>query len=989
MELVEGPTVAELLRRGGLGWRIAASLGHDVADALGHAHRHGTVHRDLKPSNVLVSQSGVVKLVDFGLAKQIAMPEPGEDEATVYEWSEVHTADGAVLGTPAYMSPEQARAKPIDARADVFALGALMHELVTGVAIFRRASPAATIGAILASKPPRLDAIDRNVPTWFADLVSRCLEKEPDARFADGETLAAAIAAGGAQRVDLRVLAQEVSAERITVARTSRPSLHPASLVPPPRVLTRFVGRAVERRWLHEAAARDEPIVVLHGPAGSGKSRLVREHLEERGEDDAFVVDVSLATSDALVVTAVAAALGASRHERIGVRLALRESPVVVIDGLTRSPDGVLALVREWSAAAPRARFIVTSERPAATRPEAALAVDGLAIDEACELLLERLMARADDPPRVLDQRDRATRIAEDVLGVPLALELLATLATPDAAPDLAPVEAALHGDGGSARTSEWSSASSIVGVWPAIDAVVSSLSPSEREAFASLAIVPAFDAGAAAAIASLPASEVEPLLAKLLALGLTYAAPHPDLVGVPRWAMREPVRRRARQRFGDLHPRATKRAAKHYAVHAHARREAMRAAPSREAHREVALDEAGVLAIADAAIDDPSLAIDELALEALVAQIEGRPAGSASLLFLHRLDALLDRSLASRGDAEIVLDAVVARAMLRLDVGAGEARDEADRALAWALRREDQARIARARTLMARALLAAGELRAASTESARAAAEARAADRPAELGTALEVLARAALESGHVTTARAATDEARALAITRDDPAARLRAVVLAASVARESNDPRSERAHLEEALEASRAFGLVEGTAAILLELGELEHREGSVARAGELFTQAAALHPELTTTADALRLAAAALAVERGEVSRASALAAVAMDETDRSALELAIAGGAAAALGDVEAATRLFDRSLAQPSRDTTERAAVELWRGHLDMLEQPGEQGILRATARLDGLRVPEGDARPGSRHALRIAMRVLEARLPRRASLVP
>ena len=217
----------------------------------------------------------------------------------------------------------------------------------------------------------------------------------------------------------------------------------------------------------------------------------------------------------------------------------------------------------------------------------------------------------------------------------------------------------------------------------------------------------------------------------------------------------------------------------------------------------------------------------------------------------------------------------------------------------------------------------------------------------------------------------------------------ARLRSVALAAAVERESGDSASENVCLEEALELSRAFGLVERTAAILLELGEIEHRMGAGGRAAELFTQAAALHPESAVTTDALRLAAAALAIELGDLSRAETLASVTLEDAARPALALAIAGAARAALGERASAVRSFERATATEVRDEVERAAIDVWRGHLDMLEHPGEMGILRAQGRLDEVNVHRLAARPGSRHALAIAMRVLEARLPRRASLLP
>jgi serine/threonine protein kinase/tetratricopeptide (TPR) repeat protein len=980
MELVEGTTLAEIIKRGPLPWPLAASVAVEIADALAHAHEHGIVHRDLKPTNVLVSDGGEVKLVDFGLAKQIAMPEPGEDDATVYEWSDVHTAAGAVLGTPAYMSPEQARAKPIDARADIFSLGVVIYELVTGSTVFRRSSPAATIGAILAMDPPRLDARELDVPTWLADIVHRCLSKEPEARYEDGRALGRALRDAGATHEDLRPRAQEAAADRVSIGRTSRPSLRPASLVPPPRAVSRFLGRNEERRWLNEAAARRESIVVMHGPPGVGKTRLLREHLDERGEDDAIVVDLAGATSRAAIEIAVAAALDASSRDRVPRRLRVRESPFVVLDGLDAPAAAhALALARSWHGAAPNTRFAILTTEPLDVPESCSLAVEGLDTELGTELLIERLMSTADDPPSVLDQREAATSIVAAIDGVPLAIELVARLAGSPSAPDLAVAKVAID----RARTP------GARGTTLVIDATLGTLDRATREALTALACVPAFDRAAAAAVASLPASEVASVLATLQAMGLVYAAPHPELLGVARLALRDPVR--ARVSWGTepaVRGRALRRAAKHYAVHAHGRRAAGRDAPSRETHRETALDEAGVLAIADAALADPALEIDTLAMEAIVAQAEGRPSPGASLLFLDRIDALLTRASMASATGDVVSDALVARAALRIELGAGDAREEADRALTSASQSGDPARASRARTLCADALLASGELEAAHGEATRAVGEARACDAIAELGAALGALAKVAIERGDATTAHAAIDEAITLAVRRDDAAAHVANVVLAATLAREIGDDATERTQLEDALELARASGMIERAAAILLQLGELEHRTGATHRAATLFTEAAALHPGSSATSDALRVAAAALALERGELGRAAVLARAIEGDTAARPIVLAIAGAARAASGDVEGARRSMDLAAAGEPRDATERAAIELWRGHLDMAESPGDAGIRAASERLDLVHPPDGPMRSRSRHELAIAIRVLEARLPRRASLL-
>jgi Tol biopolymer transport system component len=180
MELVEGESLAARLARGEVPLDVALRWGADVAEALEAAHRRGIVHRDLKPANVMVTRSGV-KLLDFGLARSVApagAPLSGlETEAPPL------TEDGAVVGTLPYMAPEQVEGKEADARTDVFALGSLLYEMLTGRRPFHGDSRAALASAILTVRPPGVSSARRGIPPRLDRIVATCLAKDPDDRW--------------------------------------------------------------------------------------------------------------------------------------------------------------------------------------------------------------------------------------------------------------------------------------------------------------------------------------------------------------------------------------------------------------------------------------------------------------------------------------------------------------------------------------------------------------------------------------------------------------------------------------------------------------------------------------------------------------------------------------------------------------------------------------------------------------------------------------
>ncbi len=181
MELVEGPTLDDRLHSGAIPLAEASNIARQIADALEAAHEKGIVHRDLKPANIKIKPDGHVKVLDFGLAKVGA--EPNELGATV---SLGGTTAGTILGTAGYMSPEQARGKPVDKRADIWAFGVVLYEMVTGIRTFQGDTLSDSLAAILTKEPDWSKA-----PLKTQPLLRRCLEKEARRRLRDiGDAMA-------------------------------------------------------------------------------------------------------------------------------------------------------------------------------------------------------------------------------------------------------------------------------------------------------------------------------------------------------------------------------------------------------------------------------------------------------------------------------------------------------------------------------------------------------------------------------------------------------------------------------------------------------------------------------------------------------------------------------------------------------------------------------------------------------------------------------
>ena len=233
MEFIEGESLRQRLARGPLPLADAVRMATEVARGLAHAHAQRVVHRDLKPENIMLGPQGQAKILDFGLAKILREPAAGTEGASVATMTMALTFHGQVMGTPAYMSPEQARGQTLDFRSDQFSFGAMLREMLTGIMTFQGPSPADTVSAVLSAQPPPPSQIDVRLPPQLDRIVDRCLQKDPAARYADTTDLAR----------DLEALEPRTAAAG--------------------RVAVRRVQRAVPRRLAFGAAALAVVAAVL------------------------------------------------------------------------------------------------------------------------------------------------------------------------------------------------------------------------------------------------------------------------------------------------------------------------------------------------------------------------------------------------------------------------------------------------------------------------------------------------------------------------------------------------------------------------------------------------------------------------------------------------------------------------------------------------------------------------------------------------------
>lgn len=279
MEYVDGPALAATIAKGPLSVEETLRFGIEVANALAHAHERGVIHRDLKAANVILSSSGHLKIVDFGLARRL---DPVMADAPTL--ASVAPA-GSAIGTPYAMAPEQARGAPADARTDVWALGVLLYEMLSGVRPFGGATVAELFASILRDSPAPFREI--RVPGPLRQVIDTCLAKDPERRYQRAD--------------DVRRALEEIAAGSRSHATTGS-ALASAAAAPLPRppLLEKpsqavvFVGRERESRELAEAWARargrQRQLLLLAGEPGIGKTRLSLEFARRCADEPAHVL---------------------------------------------------------------------------------------------------------------------------------------------------------------------------------------------------------------------------------------------------------------------------------------------------------------------------------------------------------------------------------------------------------------------------------------------------------------------------------------------------------------------------------------------------------------------------------------------------------------------------------------------------------------------------------------------------------------------------
>ena len=238
MELLEGDTLRERLASGALPVRKAVEIAVQIARGLGAAHDKQIVHRDLKPENIFVLRDGQVKILDFGLAREIATNHSGGTETRA-----AITDAGIAMGTVGYMAPEQIRAQPVDGRTDLFAFGAVLFEMLAGTRAFQRDTSAETMTAILKEDAPDLLASHAQIPPSLDRIVRHCLEKNPAERFQSARDVAFALdALSGSSTSAFKTASGAAVAEHRARLRWIMPSIS-AALVVAAAALGVMVGR--------------------------------------------------------------------------------------------------------------------------------------------------------------------------------------------------------------------------------------------------------------------------------------------------------------------------------------------------------------------------------------------------------------------------------------------------------------------------------------------------------------------------------------------------------------------------------------------------------------------------------------------------------------------------------------------------------------------------------------------------------------------------
>jgi non-specific serine/threonine protein kinase len=435
-EYVDGVTLRQRMIRFEHSLREILDIGIQIASAIAAAEAAGLVHRDIKPDNIMMRRDGYVKLLDFGLARVISASDP-----------ELRRTDPSVVrGTVFYMSPEQLRGMVLDSRSDIWSMGVLLYELVSGRLPFEGESSSDVAASILRNDPPPLLQRDGTpAPPRLAEILNRALAKDRAQRYATAEDLLWDLRElqGDLVRNALEVSGSEES--RMATTETVSASEPPPSNLP--HKLTPLVGREAEREDVLSLLRRDDVrVVTLTGPGGTGKTRLSLDAgaaLQREMDDGVWWVSLAPIRDAQLVVSEIASVLDV--HEGgapllDAVASSVREKTLLLIlDNFEQVLDAA-PLVGRILAAAPRVKALVTSRSPLRIAGEREYAVpplitppldlpltpESLANYPSVALFLERATAVQSDFRLTADNGHAIAEICVRLDGLPLAIELAA-----------------------------------------------------------------------------------------------------------------------------------------------------------------------------------------------------------------------------------------------------------------------------------------------------------------------------------------------------------------------------------------------------------------------------------------------------------------------------------------------------------------------------------------------------------------------------------
>ncbi|MFN0059204.1 MAG: protein kinase domain-containing protein [Planctomycetota bacterium] len=442
MEYVDGETLADELERGPLGVERTLELGRQIARALEAAHQRAIVHRDLKPQNICLASAGYLKVLDFGLAKAMAASDesaiaaaPARIETSaadsIASASRRSTKSGEMLGTPGYMSPEQVRGGTVDHRTDIWALGCILYECLTGKYAFPGGTALERFTATLAGSPD-WNALPATMPVRLRQLLTSLLTVDPTQRLGR---------VGDARRVLESLLADQAIVARHRESNAASDA--PGNL---PKNLSVFVGRRALRNEAREVIRRAR-LTTLLGPGGTGKTRLALELASEINEfrGGRWFVELAAIHDGAQISRTIAQAIGiasgteAELEARIVERLATAPT-LLVLDNCEHVLADAAARTMHLLASCPELTILATSRERLGTADEVTLSVppldvpgadvpddlDALRNIESVELFVERAQASRAGFTLTPDNAAAIAGLCRLLQGIPLAIELAA-----------------------------------------------------------------------------------------------------------------------------------------------------------------------------------------------------------------------------------------------------------------------------------------------------------------------------------------------------------------------------------------------------------------------------------------------------------------------------------------------------------------------------------------------------------------------------------